>query len=57
VDDKQFIHALDSNIITDSPITGADVERAAAIFGKAYQISQGKMVRKKIHSTERIFIS
>ena len=35
-------------------MTGADVERAAAIFGKAYPISQGKMVRKKVHSTQRI---
>ena len=33
IDDKHLIHALDSNTITDSTVTGADVERAAAIFG------------------------
>ena len=38
----------------NSTLTGADVERGAAIFGKAHPISQGKMVRKKVHSTQRI---
>jgi len=48
------MQALDSNIITDSTATGANVEHVAAVFGKAHQISQGKMVRKKVHSTQRV---
>ena len=51
---QQRLHYIDLNTITTSKVSEADVERAAAIFGKAHQMSQGKMVRKKVYSTQRI---
>ncbi|GFH62209.1 hypothetical protein CTEN210_18685 [Chaetoceros tenuissimus] len=52
--DAALQEALDKNFITDTKVTGADVERAEAIMGKAASICKGKTVRKRINSKYKI---
>ncbi|GFH61249.1 gag-pol polyprotein [Chaetoceros tenuissimus] len=52
--DAVLQEALDKNFITDTKVTGADVERAEAIMGKAASICKGKTVRKRINSKYKI---
>ena len=43
--DGALHEALDKNSITDTKVTGSDIERAEAMLGKAPSICKGKIVK------------